>query len=121
MALGVATDELRHWACMQVRDSALWRSETQRAACQLAKAWPQEECYPKKRYKDEECQSDRHASVLGTMPEWATRRHKPGMRIDCKVKLVLMIGDREMRTHKTSIHKGQLDLAKDMVERKRET
>ena len=43
------------------------------------------------------------------------------MRIDCKVKLVLMIGDREMRTHKTSIHKGQLDLAKDMVERKRET
>ena len=106
---------------MQVRDSALWRSETQRAGCQLAKAWPQEECYPKKRYKDEECQSDRHASVLGTMPEWATRRHKPGMRIDCKVKLVLMIGDREMRTHKTSIHKGQLDLAKDMVERKRET
>ena len=100
---------------MQVRDSALWRSETQRAGCQLAKAWPQEECYPKKRYKDEECQSDRHGQS-GQLDEI-----KPGMRIDCKVKLVLMIGDREMRTHKTSIHKGQLDLAKDMVERKRET
>lgn len=33
-----------------------------------------------------------------------------------------MIVDREIRlSHRTTIHKEQLDLAKDMVERKRET